>query len=521
MLRLLIVEDEPVGGTTAEWFQLRGWDAEWAPNYVEAKEMLDKVLRGDHKIDALVIDRKLSAAGLEGDDLLRWSRQRREFDSVCMVMLTAYGSVLSATECLRLGADHYLTKPFPPLDLCNVLNQGILSRRARELRHSAVFGDATVPGSVTALRKLLYTLTGDPEMAVHFIDVRVSALGPGFGDPERSDGGMPLFVDVVMKSMRPLVALDAFDARAAGASRVDAEALIAVPVPGGSGRPIGVWAVESSKPGALQSYMANPLEEVGQVLGVAAELAEKRALLEERATNAVLSLREIRHRLSSPVQAIEWKIEELRERQLGPLEIDLLAAVARNVSIIRGLCYQLNDESGDIPIEKAIFEIGKFLLDYLEEFRSEAELKNIELACEGFPEGVFEVNADRRWLGYALQCLIRNAIDSIDVKRASMPADAKAFERRTAETIIVSLEISNRLPSEVAISVKDTGAGIPETDRERVFQPLFSTKTQRRSGFNGLGLYSVRRILIQHGGSASFKSVPGEGATFRLSFPAQ
>jgi signal transduction histidine kinase len=78
------------------------------------------------------------------------------------------------------------------------------------------------------------------------------------------------------------------------------------------------------------------------------------------------------------------------------------------------------------------------------------------------------------------------------------------------------LSISTRREGEqIAITVCDTGPGIPEELRERVFEPFFSTKVTG----TGLGLPLVREIALAHGGDLSLQSRPGEGACFLLLLP--
>lgn len=67
-------------------------------------------------------------------------------------------------------------------------------------------------------------------------------------------------------------------------------------------------------------------------------------------------------------------------------------------------------------------------------------------------------------------------------------------------------------PGEARIGVRDAGCGIPAEDRERIFQPFFSTKP---SG-TGLGLSIVRAIAEDHGGRVECESTPGAGSTFWL-----
>ena len=67
----------------------------------------------------------------------------------------------------------------------------------------------------------------------------------------------------------------------------------------------------------------------------------------------------------------------------------------------------------------------------------------------------------------------------------------------------------------LAIHVADNGPGIPEDIRERIFDPLFSTK----SFGVGLGLPLVRQIVEQHGGEITVDTALGEGTTTTLSLP--
>jgi PAS domain S-box-containing protein len=68
---------------------------------------------------------------------------------------------------------------------------------------------------------------------------------------------------------------------------------------------------------------------------------------------------------------------------------------------------------------------------------------------------------------------------------------------------------------ETILGVKDYGAGIDESDKEFVFDPFFSTKTQG----SGMGLALTERIVHEHGGKIQFDSVPGKGSLFRISLP--
>ena len=74
-----------------------------------------------------------------------------------------------------------------------------------------------------------------------------------------------------------------------------------------------------------------------------------------------------------------------------------------------------------------------------------------------------------------------------------------------------------RLDSSVEASVRDNGHGIPEANRARIFEALFSSWPSEQG--TGLGLHVSRDIVTAHGGTITFDSKPGEGTVFRVLLP--
>ena len=78
----------------------------------------------------------------------------------------------------------------------------------------------------------------------------------------------------------------------------------------------------------------------------------------------------------------------------------------------------------------------------------------------------------------------------------------------------VRLQASAR-DGRVVVEIGDRGPGVPEGERERIFEPFYSTKSS-----SGLGLSVCHAIVSQHGGAIEVAERSGGGATFRISLPA-
>lgn len=71
---------------------------------------------------------------------------------------------------------------------------------------------------------------------------------------------------------------------------------------------------------------------------------------------------------------------------------------------------------------------------------------------------------------------------------------------------------------QVVVTVDDTGPGVPEADRDRVFQLFYTTK--KPGSGTGLGLGIAQRIVVAHGGTIAVDEAPGGGARFTVRLPA-
>lgn len=132
-----------------------------------------------------------------------------------------------------------------------------------------------------------------------------------------------------------------------------------------------------------------------------------------------------------------------------------------------------------------------------------------------FQDACGGVKASAAQLESAVVNLAVNARDAIEGK-GNVGIDVRARDVTLAEAALVGLSAPGRY---VAVSVRDTGGGIPADSLARVFEPFYSTKHER--GGTGLGLSMVRWFAEQSGGVATIESVVGQGTVVTLFLPRQ
>ena len=95
----------------------------------------------------------------------------------------------------------------------------------------------------------------------------------------------------------------------------------------------------------------------------------------------------------------------------------------------------------------------------------------------------------------------------------------RSSSRRAAGSVVVRLSQRDDV---VCLEVSDTGIGIPEEERERLFERFFRSQTalERQIPGTGLGLYISKAIVEAHGGRIGVRGGDGEGTTFYVELPA-
>jgi signal transduction histidine kinase len=181
---------------------------------------------------------------------------------------------------------------------------------------------------------------------------------------------------------------------------------------------------------------------------------------------------------------------------------DIIASVERATSVIthvRDFSRQAEFTRSRVNLNDPIRDVFKILGHQLKAHQIELEL---DLAPDLPP-----VLADHNRLEQVFVNLVSNAVDAIEEKSAGEAADS---ERRI---VIRSFREGGRVVAEVT----DTGAGMTEDVKSKLFEPFFTTKKVGKG--TGLGTSISYGIIRGYEGTIDIRSRPGQGTTFRLTFP--
>ncbi len=239
---------------------------------------------------------------------------------------------------------------------------------------------------------------------------------------------------------------------------------------------------------------------------LAAKAAEVLAASANRAKSTFLS--NMSHELRTPLNAVIGFTELLmldRGGRLAPAQKEHLSLVLQGGRHLLTLVNEILDlasvEAGRLKISLEPVAAREAVERAVGSMRRLAEERGVTLSLS-VPADLPALRADTQRLHQVLLNLLSNAIKY----------------NRAQGSVVVVAELA--LPGTVRISVADTGIGIPEGQREHMFEPFYRFGAEYTSvEGTGLGLALTKRIVEAMAGHISFESVSGKGSVFRIDLP--
>lgn len=222
----------------------------------------------------------------------------------------------------------------------------------------------------------------------------------------------------------------------------------------------------------------------------------------------------IAHDFNNMLQSVlgntDLALEETREIPRVRMALEEVESAAVRAS---RLVHQLLLFSGQSRTTKNAFELSE-LLESIERSARQQLSENIELHLN-VEKPLPVVHADVDQLEQALHSLIANASDSIGDNPGTIEIRAEAIRVGVEEARALPVYETLGAGTYLRIGIHDSGRGVYEEIRDRVFEPFFSTKFAGR----GLGLAGVLGVARGHNGSTGFENVSGGGAIFSIYLP--
>jgi two-component system NtrC family sensor kinase len=238
----------------------------------------------------------------------------------------------------------------------------------------------------------------------------------------------------------------------------------------------------------------------------------------ERLAAAGQTAAQFAHEVGTPLNLISGHVQLLRARladdpQAQPRLETISAQIERIERIVRAMLDRTRREA----VEFAPVDLNALLLRTFDATAPALETHQVKLETE-LRTGLPQVAGDVDRLQQVFINLINNALDAmpdggtLSVRTGLVEGDATHGNGQPAETK------DDETSRQVFIEFADTGCGMTDELRARIFDPFYTTKESGHG--TGLGLVVVRQVIREHHGEIEVESETGCGSTFRLKLPS-
>lgn len=211
----------------------------------------------------------------------------------------------------------------------------------------------------------------------------------------------------------------------------------------------------------------------------------------------------VTHELKTPIAGIKLNMQTMERHRLDEdTQMQLIQSTIQESNRLNDLCNNILLATQLEDRKQAMYPDDIMLIDLLEQEAEEFEMRypDIEIV-RNYNERSFEFKGERTLWKLVLSNLIENA------------------RKYSLKPIHIELE-TKRIQDEVFLCIKDHGIGIPDEEKDHVFQKFYriGNEDTRRSKGTGLGLYLVKKIIHLYKYDIAVKNNTPQGSIFEIRF---
>ncbi|MGL5135633.1 MAG: histidine kinase [Planktothrix sp.] len=271
--------------------------------------------------------------------------------------------------------------------------------------------------------------------------------------------------------------------------------------------------LEEQQPSPLASgsplaHSANSVAHVTELIQLSDQifhLQQEKQLLQQQLQFKDRIIEILAHDLRSPLTATSLAIETLSSEQITPaLKLRLIQQSRAQIRIIDRMITDILQTSNSpnirLQIQPNQLELTTFLHQILAELDSQFQSKSLNLKTD-IPHDTPLVYADPERIRQVIVNLLDNAI------------------KYTPRGGTLEVSVLHRTSQKVQVSIADSGPGIPEDNRDRIFQERFRLPRDEDQEGYGIGLSLCKKIIVAHYGNIWVDSSSTRGSCFHFTLP--
>lgn len=215
------------------------------------------------------------------------------------------------------------------------------------------------------------------------------------------------------------------------------------------------------------------------------------------------------HQLRTPLTSIKGYLDMVLAGDLGQINATQRAVLGEAFSSSERMVQLISDflnisrlQTGKFLIDKRDTDMAQLVKDTAKLLKVVAQQRDLKL--------VLEIDKKLPMLSLDTEKFRQVVLNMIDNAIYYSPPNSQ---------IKITLKQGD---GSLIFTVKDSGIGVPESEKSRLFGKFFrgSNARKKRPDGTGVGLFLARKVVLAHGGEIIFESVEGQGSTFGFSLPA-